>query len=126
MHWEKVSLCAVPRCSPNHIRANESIPPPVMAAPARGPRKEREEGGEGGRVAGGLRYEGRGEENDRTENGRWWKGVACWVALMMSEGYRKGEQKAHSEGKKSGGHITEELKEEEEGRSPTVSREKEG
>lgn len=45
VHWEKVSLSAVPRCSPNHIRANESIPPPVMAAPARGPRKEKEEGG---------------------------------------------------------------------------------
>lgn len=45
VRWEKVSLCAVPRCSPNHIRANESIPPPVMAAPARGPRKEKEEGG---------------------------------------------------------------------------------
>lgn len=53
MRWEKVSLCAVPRCSPNHIRANESIPPPVMAAPARGPRKEkRGEGGEGGRESG--------------------------------------------------------------------------
>lgn len=35
------------------------------------------------------------EENDRTENGRWWKGVACWVALMMSEGYRKEESKKH-------------------------------
>ncbi len=57
------------------------------------------------------------EENDRTENGRWWKGVACWVALMMSEGYRKGEQKAHcSERKKSCGHTTED-KEEEEGGS---------
>lgn len=62
-----------------------------MAAPARGPRKEEEEGG--GRVAGGLRYEGRREENDRTENRRWWKGVARWVALMMSEGYRKGDEK---------------------------------
>ncbi|KAA8583737.1 hypothetical protein FQN60_014945 [Etheostoma spectabile] len=50
VRWEKVLLCAVPRCSPNHIRANESIPPPVMAAPARGPRKEREE--EGGRKSG--------------------------------------------------------------------------
>ena len=49
MRWEKVSLCAVPRCSPNHIRANESIPPPVMAAPARGPRKEKGGGREGGR-----------------------------------------------------------------------------
>lgn len=65
--------------------------------PHGGPRKEEEEeeggsevkGEEGGRVAGGLRYEGRREENDRTENGRWWKGAACWVALMMSEGYRK-------------------------------------
>lgn len=44
-------------------------------------------------MAGGLRYEGQREENDRTENGRWWKGAACWVALMMSEGYRKREQK---------------------------------
>lgn len=46
MHWEKVLLCAVPRCSPNHIRANESIPPSVMAPPAQGPRKEGEEGRE--------------------------------------------------------------------------------
>lgn len=51
-------------------------------------------------MARGLRYEGQGEENDRTENGRWWKGVACWVAVMMSEGYRKGEQKAHSSERK--------------------------
>lgn len=93
VHSEKVSLCAVPCCSPNHIRANESIPPSVMAAPTRGPRKEA--GEEGRRVAGGLRYEVRGEENDRIENGRWWKGVACWVALMVSEGYRKREQKKH-------------------------------
>lgn len=42
MRQDKVSLCAVPRCSPNHIRANESIPPPVMAAPTRGPGKEYE------------------------------------------------------------------------------------
>lgn len=51
-------------------------------------------------MAGGLRYEGRGEENDRTENGRWWNGVACWVALMVSEGYRKREQKAHGSERK--------------------------
>lgn len=44
VQWEKVSLCAVLRRSPSHIRANESIPPPVMAAPARGLRKE--QGGE--------------------------------------------------------------------------------
>ncbi len=55
VRWEKVSLCAVPRCSPNHIRANESIPPPVMAAPARGPQE-----GEGGRE--GVREGGREEE----------------------------------------------------------------
>lgn len=47
---EKVSLCAVSRCSPNHIRANESIPPSVMAPPVQGPRKEQAGGGrEGGR-----------------------------------------------------------------------------
>lgn len=51
VHWDKVSLCAVPRCSPNHIRANESIPPPVMAAPTRGPGKE-EGGSEGGKKSG--------------------------------------------------------------------------
>lgn len=72
-------------------------------------------------MAGGLRYEGQGEENDRTENGRWWKGVACWVALMMSEGYRKGEQKAHSsERKKSCGHITEDEEEEEDEKTSTL------
>lgn len=48
---------------------------------------------------------------------------------MMSEGYRKGEQKAHSicerrKKKESSGHITED-EEEEERRSPTVSREQE-
>lgn len=57
MHREKVSLCAVPRCSPNHIRANESIPPPVMAAPAWGPRKEKEEGGRKGGKKSGRRVE---------------------------------------------------------------------
>ncbi|KAK2921821.1 hypothetical protein Q8A73_001306 [Channa argus] len=88
-----------------------------MAAPAQGLRKEA--GEEGRRVAGGLRYEGRGEENDRTENGRWWKGVACWVALMMSEGYRKRKQKAHGgERKQSCSHTTGD----EEWRSPTVPR----
>lgn len=56
---------------------------------------------EGRRVARGLRYEGQGEENDRTENGRWWKGAACWVAVMMSEGYRKGEQNAHGSERKT-------------------------
>lgn len=50
---EKVSLCAVSRCSPNHIRANESIPPSVMAPPVQGPRKEQAEGGrKGGREGG--------------------------------------------------------------------------
>lgn len=51
-------------------------------------------------MAGGMRYEEPAEENDRTENGRWWKGVACWVVLMMSEGWRKGEQKAHTAGER--------------------------
>lgn len=52
--WEKVSLCAVPRCSPNHIRANESIPPLVMAALALGPQ---DGGREGGREKSGRRVE---------------------------------------------------------------------
>lgn len=43
-------------------------------------------------MAGGMGYEGQEEENDGTENGRWWEGVACWVVLMMSEGCGKGEQ----------------------------------
>lgn len=53
---------------------------------------------EGGRVAGGLRYEGRGEakkkmiEREMEGGGK----ESCWVALMMSEGYRKTEKKAHS------------------------------
>lgn len=50
---EKVWLCAVSRRSPNHIRANESIPPSVMAPPAQGPRKKQAGGGrEGGRKSG--------------------------------------------------------------------------
>lgn len=59
------------------------------------------------RVAGGLRYEGWEEENDRMENGRWCKGPACWVALMMSWG-AVGEESE----KKICGHMTEDEEEE--------------
>lgn len=54
---EKVSLCAVSRRSPNHIRANESIPPSVMAPPAQGLRKEQAEGGRDGGMKSGRRDE---------------------------------------------------------------------
>lgn len=50
MRREKVSLCAVSRRSPNHIRANESIPPSVMAPPAQGPQE-----GAGRRREGGMK-----------------------------------------------------------------------
>lgn len=50
------------------------------------------------------------------ENGRWCKGLACWVALMMSWG-AVGEESE----KKICGHMTED--EEEEWRSPAESRE---
>lgn len=55
--WEKVSLCAVSRRSPNHIRANESIPPSVMAPPAQGPRKEQADGEREGGMKSGRRDE---------------------------------------------------------------------
>lgn len=55
VRWEKVSLCAVSRCSPNHIRANESIPPSVMAPPVQGPRKEQAGGGREGGMKSGRR-----------------------------------------------------------------------
>lgn len=59
-------------------------------------------------MAGGLRYEGRRGENDRKENGR--RCESCWVALMMSEGYRKAEQKAHSDERKTKSVVTTSVK----------------
>lgn len=44
-------------------------------------------------MAGGLRYEKKMIEQKMEGVVR---EATCWVALMMSEGYRRGEQKAHT------------------------------
>lgn len=101
---EREGLCTLRKCrsAPCHAAAQTTLEqmnpfhPPLWQLPHGGPRKEA-----GAGVAAGLRYEVRGEENDRTENGRWWKGVTRWAALMVSEGYGTRQLKARGSGRKT-------------------------